>query len=88
MICDDFVFFGPGQQRLDQHELPPLDEIKGVEIEWRNQKNIDNGQKIPYTKNKKCHGFAESPQPIASAVAPTGSKTRTITSLPHWNDKQ
>ena len=54
MICDDFVFFGPGQQRLDQHELPPLDEIKGVEIEWRNQKNIDNGQKIPYTKNKKC----------------------------------
>ena len=54
MISDDFVFFGPGQRRLDQHELPPLDEIEGVKLEWRDQKNGDNGQKIPYTKNKKC----------------------------------
>ena len=51
MIANNFVFKGPFEQRLDQNNLPDIEDIASVEVEWRYQKNCANGQKIPYTKN-------------------------------------
>lgn len=52
MTASNFAFFSQRQQRLDQANLQPLNEIHSVEIEWRHQKNFDEEQKIPYTRNR------------------------------------
>ena len=50
---DDFTFLGHRERRLtdgDVHNLT-IDHINHVRIEWRKQKNKDNGQKIDFARD-------------------------------------
>ena len=54
-VATDFVLMGPGQQRItitsDTTYTKIIQLVEFVEIQWRKQKNNDNGQKIPFARD-------------------------------------
>ena len=61
-ILKDFEFRGTNNKRIDNSKDKDIKKSKTVNIEWRYQKNLDNGQKITYAKDNKCkkHCFIEA----------------------------
>ena len=51
-IADDFQFFDSNQRRLYSLSPGDLEAIAFVKIRWRFQKNHDNGQIIPYSRDR------------------------------------
>ena len=58
MILSDFQFLGKGEKRLNLHDIRHLSyeelskRIEHLEIQWRKQKNGDNGEKISYSRDR------------------------------------
>ena len=56
-VSSDFEFRGPNGIRMSHKKPLLLHNIETVHIKWRYQKNLDNGQTIPFAKDTICPDF-------------------------------
>ena len=65
-ILTDMEFRAKKNKRINNNYLVDINKAKSVNLKWRYQKNLDNGQVIPYVKdsNYKKHCFVEASKRI------------------------
>ena len=93
-IQSDFEFRGPNGRRLVHSPSLHIDDIETVNITWRFQKNLDNGQTIPFAKDVLCPNLCcvsaalriwrRAERLVLSSVAPMAVFVHTKQATPQY----